>query len=324
MNTSFQFIGESEEIVKVKKLISRFAKHDADVLIEGETGTGKEIVAANLYWQSPRAGKPYISLNTSSIQESLEISELFGHRKGSFTGADTDKIGVFEKADTGVLFLDEIADLNLSAQARILRAIEQNEIQILGGDTKKIDSGFIFASNVNLQSLVQNKSFRKDLYFRIARNKIVIPPLRERGNDIILLVKYFFKRKNKSTIIDINYSKLKKILLDYNWSGNVRELKGFLENLLIKYDYIDNSVIQNEMKNLENIFVDGYNEFEKINYLMEMDNFDEATSDFQKTYLEEHLRRNKYRLQLTCQNIGIERTRLYRLMKKFNIQLQDL
>ncbi|MEA1972723.1 MAG: sigma 54-interacting transcriptional regulator, partial [Candidatus Cloacimonadota bacterium] len=294
------------------------------VLIEGETGTGKEVVASTLYWLSPRAGKPYISINASAIQESLELSELFGHKKGAFTGADKNKMGVFEKANKGILFLDEIADLNQSAQARILRAIEQNEIQILGGDTKTIDTRFIFASNSVLQDLVKKQKFRKDLFFRINRNRIVLPPLRERGDDIVLLVKYFIKKSNKSANININYDTINKILLEYHWPGNVRELKNFINNLLIKYDTIDNSVIKKEIANFDGNLFEPKNNFEELSFLMELDNFDEAHQDFQRMYIIEQLRRNKFKINLTSENIGVNRMRLYRLMKKLQIKIEDI
>jgi len=324
INTSFPFIGECPEILKIKKLITRFAQFNIDVLIEGETGTGKEIVATNLYWQSQRAGEEFICINASSIQDSLEISELFGHTKGSFTSADSDKKGFFEKANKGVLFLDEIAELKLSTQAKILRTLENREIHILGGDTKKIDVRLIFASNHDLKSMIREGKFRKDLYFRLSANKITLPPLRERGEDVIILTKYFFNKGNSMSNINIDYSKIRNRLMDYNWPGNVRELKGFCDNVLIKYDNIDAEIIKLELDKQDNNVLSKNDEFDELGYLMELDNFDNAHRDFQKMYILEHLRRNKYKVNVTGSKIGIERTRLYRLMKKFNINKNEI
>ncbi|HHE37032.1 MAG TPA: sigma-54-dependent Fis family transcriptional regulator, partial [Candidatus Cloacimonetes bacterium] len=186
------FIGECPEILKVKEQIKRYAKKDISVLIYGETGTGKEVVANNLYWESERNGKPFEIVHIGGLNENLIDSELFGHKKGAFTGADYDKIGKFEKADQGIVFLDEISDFDLNIQAKLKRAIENKEIQMIGGNTKKIDVKFIFATNQNLLEKIRNNEFREDLYERMDVAKIELPPLRERGNDIILLMKHFF------------------------------------------------------------------------------------------------------------------------------------
>jgi two-component system response regulator AtoC len=232
-------IGESNEILKVKNLIKKIARTNSCVLITGETGTGKELVARALHYESPRRNKPFVVVNCSAIPSELFESELFGHEKGAFTGAVSSKRGLFELANRGTIFLDEIADLDLMTQAKLLRVIEERKCRRLGSSKLiELDIRIIAATNRNLPEFVKQKKFREDLFYRITTFTINLPPLRDRGYDIILLAKYFLKKFSKEyrkRFIDIDRS-AEEILLNYNWKGNVRELKNLIERIVIMRD----------------------------------------------------------------------------------------
>ena len=312
-------IGESAKMKKVKKLIQKFAQADIDVLIVGETGTGKEIVANHIYWQSNRAGKPYIKVNAGGLPESIVDSELFGHKKGSFTGAVSDKKGFFEQSNKGVLFLDEIGNLSYMTQAKILRAIEYKEIQIVGGAKINVDVRFIFASNKELKKLVNENKFREDLYYRLEGNIIHIPPLRERENDIILLMEHFFNifSQKHGTYLETNLSKIKNKLLHYHWPGNVRELEKFCEYLFIIYDFIDNSIILDEFN--KKISGDLPSQWSSFQELLRLENYAKVIDEFEKKYLEFQLTRNNGHVNETAMKIGLDRSTLYKKIKKYQI-----
>ena len=315
----FPLIGNSVPMKKVNKLIDKFSGADVDIMIIGETGTGKEIVANNIYWKSNRAGKPYIKVNGGGIPETLVDSELFGHKRGAFTGAYSDKKGFFEQADTGVLFLDEIANLSYLTQAKILRAIEYNEIRIVGGNNKKVDVRFIFACNKNLTELVEENKFREDLYYRLEGNIIHLPPLRERGNDIKLLMEYFFNKYSSKheSILKIDLNRLSDKLHSYNWPGNVRELEKFSEYLLIMHDEIDNNTILAELDNKKT----GYsqNGFSDISKLLTGDNYIAALEGLEKKYLEFQLLKYDNKVSVMAEKIGLDRSTLYKKIKKYNL-----
>jgi len=234
----YPFIGESKKIREVKKQIRRLAEAGVDVMILGDTGTGKEVVAHHLYWLSRRSGKPFVKINAGGLPSDIVDSELFGHRKGSFTDAYYDKKGFFEQANGGYLFLDEISSVTLPIQAKILRAIENKEIRVIGGEQIKVDVKLIFASNKNFKVLINDELFRKDLYFRIAKNVIYLPPLVEREEDIVVLADYFCTKHNAEykRVVSFDFNALKSKLLSYHWPGNVRELSSFCEDLFIRYN----------------------------------------------------------------------------------------
>ena len=315
----YPLIGESKKIKELKSEILRFAKADVDLLILGDTGTGKEVVAHHLYWHSKRSGKPFVKINAGGMPESLVDSELFGHKKGSFTDAHYDKKGYFEQADGGYLFLDEIASISPSIQAKILRAIENKEIRVVGGEQKKVDVKLMFASNKDLKQLIKNDEFRKDLYYRIARNVIFVPPLHERDDDIILLLNYFCEKHSKEfgAFLDFDLNKIKGELLRYTWPGNVRELSSFCENLLIRYNIIDNDVIMQEIEN--KIAGKFYKEDESLFKLLQVGKLSDAVDVFEKKYLQYHLALNDENMSKTAERIGIERTTLYRKLKKGSV-----
>lgn len=230
------FIGRSKFYKQISRDIKKIAQTDATVLITGESGTGKEVLSREVYTQSKRSNKPYIKVNCSAIPDNLIESELFGHKKGAFTGAQFNKKGFFELADKGTIFLDEIGDMSLAAQAKILRVIQDSEIQSLGAEAiKKIDVRIICATNKNLEKGVQEGWFREDLYFRINVFPIQTKPLRERPEDIEVLFNQFFAdflKKNNLENKKIHY-KIYGKLKDYQWPGNIRELKNLAERLAI-------------------------------------------------------------------------------------------
>lgn len=306
-------------MMRVIELISKFATSKIDVLIEGETGTGKDVVAKQIFLQSDRIGKPYVIVNSGGIAETLIDSELFGHKKGSFTGAYSDKKGYFEQANGGILFLDEIANLNLSIQAKILRAIEQKEIRVVGGDTKFIDVRLIFASNKKMRDLVDQKIFRDDLYYRLEGNSITLPPLREREDDIIYLLEHFCQSfSDKHTCkLNVDLKQLLPVLKSYSWPGNVRELLKFTEFLLVMYDEINNDIIIKELQNKkmgkrpsENLL---------ISQLLENNSLSDAVEIFEKYYIKYHLDSNGQKVSNVADILGIDRTTLYKKIKKWEI-----
>jgi two-component system nitrogen regulation response regulator NtrX len=225
-------IGGSDAINKVLHMIGKMAPIDSPVLITGENGTGKELVARALHFNSQRAGKPFVPVNASAISEGVMESELFGHEKGAFTDAKTSRAGLFEQAHTGTLFLDEISEMPLKLQPKLLRAIESQEIQRVGGTTrKKVDVRIIAAANQDLAKAVKEGRFRRDLYHRIEVLTIKVPPLRERKEDIPLLVNYFVQKHSRRTKIPIIpfHPHAMELLMKYHWPGNIRELRNVVE-----------------------------------------------------------------------------------------------
>ena len=236
ISKTFDIVGESQGIVDVKETISKVAPTEARVMITGDNGTGKELVARWVHMLSKRAKNSFVEVNCAAIPSERIESELFGHEKGSFTSAVKQRIGKFEQANGGTLFLDEIGDMSLSAQAKVLRALQENKITRVGGDKDiKVNVRVVAATNKNLKEEIQTKKFREDLYHRISVILIHVPPLRERKEDIPLLVDKFLNDisneygTKKSSIED----KAIKTLQSYEWTGNIRELRNVTERLVI-------------------------------------------------------------------------------------------
>ena len=232
----YEIIGNSKSIMEIHAMIDKVAKTEARVLITGESGTGKELVAHNIHEKSSRAKSPFIEVNCAAIPSELIESELFGHLKGSFTSAVKDREGKFEAANNGTIFLDEIGDMSLAAQAKVLRALEENKIQRVGSQKDiSVDVRVLAATNKDLKKEIDDGNFREDLYHRLAVIVITVPELSKRKSDIPVLVDHFSDIISKEQGIETKkFSKDSlKLLEDYNWSGNVRELRNVVERLII-------------------------------------------------------------------------------------------
>jgi len=240
MNNNLQkispIIGVSPNIVKTKELINHVADTGLNIIICGESGVGKEVIAQNLYQKSPRKGKPFIKINCAALPEGLLESELFGFEQGAFTGAERRRRGKFEMAHGGVLLLDEIGDMSISLQAKLLHVLQSGEFSRLGSEKElKTDTWILAATNHELEQDIKNEKFREDLYFRLNIIKIYLSPLRERPEDIPLLIDHYLKKYSprfKNTEVEPAYSLIEK-LQKYHWPGNVRELQNVLKRILV-------------------------------------------------------------------------------------------
>ena len=233
---NYEMIGESKPIQQIKSIIEKVATTDARVLITGPNGTGKELVAHWLHQKSERSKAPLIEVNCAAIPSELIESELFGHVKGSFTGANKDRAGKFEAANGGTIFLDEIGDMSLSAQAKVLRALQENKISRVGSDKDiKVNVRVIAATNKNLKKEIAEKKFREDLYHRLAVILINVPSLNERRDDIPLLISYFASKiaEEQGSVAKKFNKQAIKLLQEYDWTGNIRELRNVVERLII-------------------------------------------------------------------------------------------
>ncbi|MCA1590800.1 MAG: sigma 54-interacting transcriptional regulator, partial [Acidobacteria bacterium] len=230
-----EIVSVSPEMDKVKKLILKIAKSNSTVLIRGESGTGKELIARSIHKNSLRANEVFQAVNCAAINENLLESELFGHEKGSFTGAVGEKKGLFEVANEGSLFLDEIGELDIALQAKLLRALQEKEIRRVGGIKEiEVDVRVVAATNRDLLKMAEEQRFREDLFYRLNVLSIEIPPLRERRTDIPVLVDYFLKKHTRGTDRKITLTAdARKLLLDYSYPGNVRQLESALERAIL-------------------------------------------------------------------------------------------
>jgi DNA-binding NtrC family response regulator len=236
VSKNYEMIGESNAISHIKEIIEKVAQTDARVLITGPNGTGKELVAHWLHQKSERSKGPMIEVNCAAIPSELIESELFGHVKGAFTSANKDRAGKFETANGGTIFLDEIGDMSLSAQAKVLRALQENKIQRVGSDKDiKVDVRVVAATNKNLNKEIDEGRFREDLYHRLAVILIKVPALNDRRDDIPLLITYFSEKiaDEHGTAKKDFSSKAIKLLQEYDWTGNIRELRNVVERLII-------------------------------------------------------------------------------------------
>lgn len=236
-----KLIGNSPQMQRVYRLVKRVAAKDVSILLEGESGTGKELIARAIHYNSPRSNGPFVPIDCATLPEDLVESEIFGYEKGAFTGATNRKLGKFELANGGTLFLDEVGNLPFKIQVKLLRVLEERQIERLGGkDPIKIDVRIIAASNIDLEKATKRGKFREDLYHRLKVFPILLPPLRERKGDLHLLVKHFleeFNLKHNNQIKSFSSSAM-ELLIRYQWSGNVRELKNTIESAVLLADDI--------------------------------------------------------------------------------------
>ncbi len=312
-----KLIGESVQMKKVLQLIDKVAPTESKVLIRGESGTGKELVAFAIHHGSKRNRKPFIKFNSAAIPESLVESELFGHEKGAFTGADSQKLGKLEQANHGTLFLDEIGDMDLTVQAKILRVIQEGTFERVGGNkTINIDVRLIAATHKYLEEMIKNGAFRDDLFYRLNVVPILIPPLRKRIGDIELLTEYFldyFSREFKTQKKTILPSAMEN-LARYSLPGNVRELRNIIERLciLVNQDFITKDDIAPHLmleKPLQKLDMDS----------VEGDTFKEIKFNFEKKFLHQQLQENHWNVSLIAKKLGLQQPNLSRKIKELGL-----
>lgn len=311
LTRKLRFIGNSLKMQQLREQIDMAAKSNSRVVILGESGSGKELVAHILHENSPRAKKPFIEMNCAAIPQELIESELFGHEKGSFTGAFERKQGKFELADEGTLFLDEVGDMSLSTQSKVLRIIETQEFQRVGGSKNiKVDVRIIAATNKDLREEVKKGNFREDLLFRLDVIPIIVPPLRERKEDIPELVDYFLE------YFAAEYGqKPKKITPDglsmlqaYDWPGNIRELKNVIERFVI--------MNPSNIITAKNILI---GESTRSDYFA-FNTLKEARDAFEKDFIAKKLEENNWNISKTSETLDIERSNLHRKIKVYEIK----
>ncbi|HDQ00331.1 MAG TPA: sigma-54-dependent Fis family transcriptional regulator [bacterium] len=310
-------IGNSDAMNNVLKMVSQVAHTDSTVLLTGETGTGKELIANAIHTNSPRRDKQMLAMNCASLPENLLDSELFGHAKGSFTGANRDRKGFFEEADMGTVFLDEIGDIAPQTQVRLLRFLQDGEIRRIGENRPiRVNVRLIAATHKDLKKEVELNTFREDLYYRLNVIPIHIPPLRERPEDIPILVNYFLKKYSKKfnkDIASLSPSAL-SIFMDYDWPGNVRELENVIERSLIlsKKDNIET----------DDLAISFPKNIQKIQQSRGEKN-DMSLDEMEKWLILDTLERNNNNQKLTAQKLGISTTTLWRKLKKYGITLGE-
>lgn len=306
-------VGETPAMKKLKGQVERAAVSHSRVLITGESGSGKELVARLLHDMSDRAGRPFVEVNCAAIPQELIESELFGHEKGSFTGAFEQKKGKFELADGGTLFLDEIADMSFPTQAKLLRVIENQQFQRVGGSRNiKVDVRVIAATNKDLEGRAKTGEFRDDLYFRLNVIPIAVPPLRERKEDIPLLVEHFLG------LLASEYGQAQKKILpealkrlrDYDWPGNIRELRNLIERLVI--------MTPSDTIRAEDIALRGHASSRDY---FGLGTLREAKEAFERDFLARKLMENAWNITKTAESLGIERSNLHRKIRTYGIEL---
>ncbi len=309
--------GNSSRTMELKMNIAKAAPTDTWILINGENGTGKELVARMIHHLSPRAEHPLIDVSCAAIPEDLIDSELFGHEKGILPGATTKKIGKFELANQGTIFLDEIGDMSLKTQVKILRVLQEKKIQRVGGSrTISVDVRVIAASNKNLEAEIENSNFREDLFYRLNVLPIEVPPLRQRIADIPVLVEAFLKEfavQNRSKRKKITAEAL-NVLGKYPWPGNVRELKNLVERLaiMVEDEAIDGKDIP-DAYNQDAHLLPGYAEPKFLEY----GNLKEAKLAFEKEYINRKLFQHRNNVTKTAKAIGVGRSFLHKKIKSF-------
>ncbi len=319
----YGIIGQSQSIINAFIKAQKAAKSNANILIEGESGTGKEVFAQAIHNIGRRSGGPFVKLNCAEIPETLLESELFGYEKGAFTGAGKRKIGKFELANTGTIFLDEISEMSLSLQSKMLRVIEDKTITRVGGlENIPINVRILSATNRDLWQHVSRKQFREDLYYRLNVIYFHIPPLRERREDIPLLIDYFIKAymKNESVKISSIDEEVIRLLISLTWSGNVRQLENVIHHAIIM-TYDDRISLEDIPENIYSSIpagaihsVDGY--VKKDNVIIT----DIDLNEMEKTQILKALEQSRWRISEAAEILGIHRNTLRQKIKKHNLK----
>lgn len=311
-------IGQSKPMRKVFQLLEQIKDTESPILIQGETGTGKELVAQAIHYQSLRKDKPLLTQNCAAISESLLESELFGHVKGAFTGAIKDKRGLFELADGGSLFLDEIIEIPLGTQAKFLRVIEQGEFRRLGAERiTKVNVRIISSTHQDLKTLVQEGRFREDLYYRIKGTIVVLLPLRQRKEDIPFLISHFLKKNEEKTKKKLKLTKeTLRLLCDYDWPGNVRELENEIKRVVfLAKETITPDILSGEIKQSVKIIdsKDIWNQFKGKTLR-------EASAEVEKELLLRTLKQTRWNQVVAAKILGIPRTTLQNKLRTYDLK----
>ncbi len=317
-----QLVGKSKAMQKIYSIIDQIADKKVNVLITGESGTGKELVARAIHYYGKFNEESFVPINTASIPYNLLENELFGHEKGSYTGAHKSKIGKFEMANGGTLFLDEIADMPKALQPKILRAIEEEKIQKIGAEESvDIDLRIIAASNRDLRTLVNNEKFREDLFYRLNVVNINLPPLRERKEDIPLLIEEFIKENNDKyglKVKDVTQTFF-NCVLQYDWPGNIRELKNVLERAYVlneeSNEYLTCELLPDHIKNIASF----HNEFCENRTDNNINGLKESLEVLEEKIIKEKLIEYEYNITKTSEELGITRKTLRRKMEKYGV-----
>ena len=313
-----EMLGKSPGMTQVRSLIDQSAKSGSTIIIFGENGTGKELVARQIHAESSRSDGPFVEINCAAIPDTLIESELFGHEKGAFTSAVSRRKGKFEVAHHGTLFLDEIADMSLNAQAKVLRVIQDMRFERVGGEEPiQVDVRIIAATNKDLRAEVEGKRFREDLYFRLNVIWIIVPPLRERPEDIVEIAEYFLRKFRLSPDVPLKSfdDDSRSLLMEHPWPGNVRELKNFIERISIM---ADEAVITREIVE----FYLGERRDGRSDPVLDAFQgmgLTEARDGFEKRYLEQKLAENEYNISRTATELSIYPSSLHAKIRKLGI-----
>ncbi len=319
-----EMVGESDAIFKLRAEIRQVAASDLGVLISGENGTGKQLVANAIHRHSKRADNPFIPLNCAALPEELVESELFGHERGAFTGADSMRQGRFELADGGTLFLDEIGDMTLKAQAKVLRVLEYGEVERLGSQQiRNVDVRIIAATNKDLPQEIERGEFRTDLYYRLKIVPIEVPPLRERLKDIPILVKYFAERlqMNMASAPKTFASEAYPIFQSYGWPGNIRELKNIVERLLIMVNR--EIILPTDVAEVLPIEMDQTEIYGTAAAYQSNTPLSTMVDSAEAECILAALKENDWNIRKTAEVLEVERSNLYKKMNKYNIARPD-
>jgi two-component system, NtrC family, nitrogen regulation response regulator NtrX len=327
----FELVGQSPAMQQLRQLIDTAGPTNSRVLVGGENGTGKELVARAIHLQSARADRPFVAVNCAAIPETLIDSELFGHEKGSFSGATSMKRGQFEQADGGTLFLDEIGDMSLNTQAKVLRALQEQQFNRVGG-TKllKVDVRVLAASNKDLMKEIEKGTFREDLYYRLNVVPIVVPPLRERREDIPLLIRHFMKLhaeeqglRTKEVTPDAM-----AVFQQYEWPGNIRELRNLIERLMIMVpgNVIDGAqattTLQVKAPGAVAAATPAVQTAASPLFTQPFDSLRDARNAFEKEYIARKLREHHWNISRTAEDLKIERSHLHRKIKLLDVEMR--
>lgn len=320
-------IGNSEKMRTVYELVEKVAQTDATVLITGESGTGKELIARALYNCSARKDSQFLTIDCSTLAQSILESELFGHVKGSFTGASAGKRGIFEIANGGTLFLDEISNIPLETQAKLLRVIEENEFRPVGSEQiKKVDIRLIAATNRDLKMMIKLGTFREDLYYRLNVFSIEVPPLRERPEDIPILAYHFLRQSCHSLGKRVKgFSKdAMEFLIKYEWPGNVRELRNTVERLVLVADSdLLSSRELPEIVDSDSVTISAIPMTNEELKRVKKNIREKAIEDIEKIFVLEALARNDWNISRASEDTGMQRTNFQALIRKYNIRPKD-